>query len=340
MKFIDLTKIYIKSGKGGAGCVSFCHEKYREFGGPDGGDGGKGGDIYLSGNPKLNTLLDLKYYPHQFAKNGSPGKGKQKTGRSGVDKYIQVPLGTLVYNHQKNEFIAEILEKEDILILIGGRGGQGNLHFKTSTNRAPRMAQIGECGSEMDLRLELKMLADVGLVGFPNAGKSTLISTISNAKSKVADYPFTTLTPNLGVVKVNHTQSFVIADIPGLIKGSHQGIGLGIQFLKHIQRTSVLAFLIDCTDFAKHHPIEAYRILIAELNNFSAELMQKKQLVFLSKVDAISKNWNIDNLIREFKTIGISAFPISSVSHIGLELLKKEIVNSLGWLGKQNKAYR
>ncbi|MDH5561787.1 MAG: GTPase ObgE [Deltaproteobacteria bacterium] len=319
MKFIDIAKIYVRSGNGGKGCSSMRREKYVEFGGPDGGDGGKGGDIYFMGDASLTTLMDLRLHPHQVAKNGMPGQSKQKFGKKGNDLIIRVPLGTIISDHETGHVYLEILKEEKRLLLKGGLGGLGNIHFKTSTNQAPRYAQPGLPGEELTLKLELKLLADVGLVGFPNAGKSTFISSISNARPKVADYPFTTLIPNLGVVAVASHQSFVVADIPGIIKDAHLGTGLGHQFLRHIQRTSVLALLIDISSMAEKKPMETYEILLNELKNHSVDLQAKKRVVLLTKTDAIESGLNIDRLIEEFRDLNEEVFPISSVSNKGLK---------------------
>ncbi len=319
MKFIDTAKIYLYSGKGGAGCASMRREKFIEFGGPNGGDGGRGGDIYFQGDSSLTSLFDLRLHPHQRAGHGVAGMGDQKTGRAGTDKTIRLPLGTIIINDNTEEILLEVLEEKSSLVLKGGRGGLGNVHFKSSTNRAPRYAQPGEPGQEMCIRLELKLIADVGLVGFPNAGKSTLISAISNARPKIADYPFTTLIPNLGVVKVNDFRSFVVADIPGIIEDAHQGTGLGDRFLKHIQRTAVLAFLVDCSEFSEKDPSEIFSILLNELEQFSSDLTDKRRIVLITKIDAIRHNLNIQDIINQFKQKGEEIYPISAVTGKGLE---------------------
>jgi GTPase len=319
LKFIDTAKIYIKSGKGGAGCASMRREKFIEFGGPNGGDGGRGGDVYFKGDASLTSLFDLRLHPHQRAGNGVAGMGDQKTGKTGTDKIIRVPLGTIIINDETDEIHHEILEENSYLLLKGGRGGLGNVHFKTSTNRAPRYAQPGEPGNEICVRLELKLIADVGLVGFPNAGKSTFISAISNARPKIADYPFTTLVPNLGVVKVNDYRSFVVADIPGIIEDAHQGTGLGFRFLKHIKRTSVLALLVDSSEFIEIDPLKSFSILLNELSQFSPDLLEKKRIVLLTKTDAIRQDLNIQEIIETFKKEGEEIYPISSVTRKGLE---------------------
>jgi len=321
LKFIDTAKLKIKSGKGGPGCASMRREKYIEFGGPNGGDGGRGGSVYIVGNPSLTSLYDLRLHPHQKAGIGTAGMGDQKTGKSGKDKIINVPYGTIIIDNDTDEICMEILSDSKYLLLNGGKGGLGNVHFKSSTNRAPRYAQPGEPGSEMTIRLELKLIADVGLVGLPNAGKSTLISSISNARPKIADYPFTTLVPNLGVVSIDSFKSFVVADIPGIIEDAHKGTGLGDRFLKHIQRTSVLALLIDTSSLNELDPIKTYEVLLKELSNFSADLTIKKRIILLTKLDAVSPELDIEETIQDFKQRGEEVYPISSVSRKGLDKL-------------------
>jgi len=297
-------------------------EKFIEFGGPNGGDGGRGGNVFFQGDARLTSLFDLRLHPHQRAGNGMAGMGDQKTGKAGADKIISLPLGTVVINDNTDEVLMEILSEKTELVLKGGRGGLGNVHFKSSTNRAPRYAQPGESGQEMCVRLELKLIADVGLVGFPNAGKSTFIASISNARPKIADYPFTTLVPNLGVVKVNDYRTFVVADIPGIIENAHQGTGLGDRFLKHIQRTAVLAFLVDCSGYYDNrHPIEAFTVLLNELRRFSDDLTEKQRIVLLTKIDAVRQDLDLQNTIDQFKNMGEEVYPISSVTGKGLEQL-------------------
>jgi GTP-binding protein len=256
MKFVDYVKIHVKAGDGGRGCVSFRREKYVPRGGPDGGDGGRGGHIILKATKELNTLLDLKYQREYKAERGEHGKGSNKHGRNGEDKIIFVPVGTLVKEAETETVIADLdYDGKEVIVAKGGRGGLGNSHFATATRQAPKFAQPGEKGAEKQLILELKLLADVGFIGLPNAGKSTLISLISSAKPKIADYPFTTLVPNLGVVKLEDFRSFVVADIPGLIKGAHRGAGLGFQFLRHVERTSILLHLVDVSDILTTDPV-------------------------------------------------------------------------------------
>ena len=257
MQFVDYTKIYVKAGDGGRGCVAFRREKYVPRGGPSGGDGGRGGHIIFRASRELNTLLDLRYQREYKAKRGQHGMGKKMHGKDGEDRIIPVPVGTLIKDAGTEEVLADLdSEGVETIIAKGGRGGQGNAHFATPTRQAPKFAQPGEEGEEKNLVIELKLLADVGLIGLPNAGKSTLISVISSARPKIADYPFTTLTPNLGVVKLKDLRSFVVADIPGLIEGAHRGAGLGFQFLRHVERTSMLLHLVDASDMPETDPVE------------------------------------------------------------------------------------
>jgi len=321
VKFVDTASIEIQSGHGGAGCASFRREKFIEFGGPNGGDGGKGGDVVVQGDHRLTSLQDLRLHPHQRAGKGQSGMGDQKTGRQGDDCLIRLPLGTVLANLDTGEIMMEVMDESPKMLLKGGRGGLGNVHFKTSTNQAPRHCQPGEDGQVARLALELKIMADVGLVGFPNAGKSTFISAVSAARPKVADYPFTTLTPKLGVVKLSGFRSFVVADIPGIIDGAHEGVGLGGQFLKHIQRTKMLALLLDSSAFAPKNPMEAYEALISELGLFSEDLLEKRRLVLLTKQDALDPELNMDELKAELERRGEEVFLISSVAGQGMNSL-------------------
>ena len=286
MKFFDEAFITVQSGDGGRGCVSFRREKSVPRGGPDGGDGGKGGDVLLKSSSHRRTLYPFRFKRQFKAKNGTYGQGKQKTGRKGDDLSIEIPPGTLVIDEETNELIKDFtLPDETYIIAEGGRGGQGNSRFKSSTNRAPRFAQPGEPGQFLKLKLELKLLADVGLIGLPNAGKSTLISVISSATPKIADYPFTTLTPTLGVVSAGWGEPFVAADIPGLIEGAHTGVGLGIRFLRHVERTRVLVHLIDASIIDPQNPLAEYETINRELTSYSPQLLEKPQIVVLNKVD-------------------------------------------------------
>lgn len=287
MKFVDEASITVIAGKGGDGSASFRREKYIPFGGPDGGDGGRGGSVYLEGDSGLNTLVDFRHLRKYKAPNGQAGAGRNMTGKSGEDVFIRVPLGTIVTNEETGEILGEVTaEGKRLLVARGGKGGLGNLHFKSSTNRAPRQTVPGTPGEQRELSLELKVLADVGLLGFPNAGKSTLISAVSAAHPKVADYPFTTLYPNLGVVRIDIERSFVIADIPGLIEGAAEGAGLGIQFLKHLQRTRLLLHLVDIAPLTPaDDPVEQVRLLERELEKFDPGLLEKPRWLVFTKAD-------------------------------------------------------
>jgi GTP-binding protein len=312
--FIDSAKIFVKAGVGGTGCVSFRREKGVPKGGPDGGDGGRGGDVILRADRHLATLLDFTYRKKYQAERGEHGLGSQKTGRSAQPIIIKVPCGTIVRDSDTGQLITDLLnDGDELCIAKGGRGGQGNQHYTTSTNRAPRDFQYGEAGEERNLDLELKLLADVGLVGFPNAGKSTLISVISAAKPKIADYPFTTLVPNLGIVRYRDYDSFVVADIPGIIEGASGGKGLGLKFLKHIERTKVLAILLsaDAADIKAE-----YKILTTELKKFNAELAEKPKLVVITKMDLADKKFKLP------KFRGVKVLAISAVAQMGLDELK------------------
>lgn len=315
--FVDYVKIFCRSGKGGAGSVHFRREKFIPKGGPDGGDGGRGGHIYLKGNSQLWTLLHLKYQRHIFAGNGEPGSGARCTGKDGEDVYIEVPIGTIARNAETGEVIAEITEHGQVeMIMKGGRGGLGNWNFRSATMQTPRFAQPGEPAEEGYIILELKLLADVGLVGFPNAGKSTLLSVVSAAKPKIADYPFTTLVPNLGIVRYRDDKSFVMADIPGIIEGAHEGKGLGLRFLRHIERNSMLLFMIpaDSDDVYSQ-----YEILVNELNMYNPELLDKKRALAITKCDLI------DEQTRKSIATHLPQLPtvfISSVTGEGIENLK------------------
>lgn len=291
--FLDHAKIYIRSGDGGNGCVSFRREKYVPKGGPNGGDGGRGGDIIFKASSQLSTLVDFRYKSHYKAQRGEHGMGSLKTGKNGKDELILVPCGSIIKNSETGEVLAELLTNDqEIKLLKGGRGGKGNNHFKNSTNQAPRIAQPGEKGIEETVLIELKLIADVGLVGFPNAGKSTLISKISSAKPKIADYAFTTLVPNLGIVKYGEYESFVVADIPGIIEGASSGKGLGIQFLRHIERTRLLLFMIDATNLTnaklKKEFLKDYDTLLKELKKYEADLLDKPRIICFTKIDAVT----------------------------------------------------
>lgn len=315
--FIDYVKFYGRSGAGGAGCLHFHREKFVAKGGPDGGDGGRGGSIILRGNAQMWTLLHLKFRKHIRAENGQAGEGQNRTGADGKDEIIDVPLGTVALD-ESGKVLCEINDDgQEFVLAPGGRGGKGNLHFTTSTNQAPQYAQPGEPATEGWYVLELKLLADVGLVGFPNAGKSTLLSVVSAAKPKIADYAFTTLTPNLGVVSYRDNQSFVMADIPGIIEGASEGKGLGIRFLRHIERNSLLLFMVpaDSKDIA-----EEYRILLRELEQYNPELLDKKRLLAVSKSDMLDDE--LKSAMTKELPKGVPAVFISSITNHGITELK------------------
>ena len=315
MKFLDQAKIHIQSGNGGNGCVSFRREKFVEFGGPNGGNGGKGGDIIIKCVDGLNTLIDYRYRQHFKAKNGSPGMGSDKTGRSGEDTIIEVPRGTLILEEDNEEVIADVVNKDQSLtILKGGNGGFGNAHFKSSENQTPRTANDGENGQEKWIWLRLKLIADIGLIGLPNAGKSTLISTVSEAKPKIADYPFTTLNPVLGIAKYNDNE-LVIADIPGLIEGAHEGKGLGDRFLGHIERCNLLLHLIDANDT---DVINSWKTVRNEISAYSNELAEKKEIIVLSKSDSINEEKLDEKLIILKDYTNKDVFKMSSVTGKGI----------------------
>lgn len=325
MKFVDYVTITVRSGKGGPGSVAFRREKYEPRGGPSGGDGGAGGSVILEADEQLYTLLDLRYNRHHFAENGDPGGGGNKTGRDGADIVLRVPPGTIVRDLETDEFVAELVDHGDRFVLAqGGRGGKGNTFFKSPTNQAPRHAQPGEPGEEKEVALELRLLADVGLVGFPNAGKSTLVASISAARPKIADYPFTTLEPALGVVGVGDYQSFVIADIPGIIEGAHAGKGLGAQFLKHIERNAVLLFVIPVTS---KDLVAEYETLLNELESFNPELIDKPRMIALSKIDLLpaEEQGLLPEIAKDTFPEDVRIVSISSVAQIGLDELRRAL---------------
>lgn len=324
--FIDELEIYVEAGNGGNGCVSFRREKYVEFGGPNGGDGGKGGDVVFLVKPEFNTLLPLRSLRHYKAGRGRNGGGSNMTGASGDDLILEVPRGTVVRDRETGTLIADLTgETERVVVAHGGRGGKGNKHFASSTHRTPRFSQPGEEGERLWLRLELKMIADVGLVGFPNAGKSTLISRLSAARPKVADYPFTTLKPNLGVVAVSAFESFVIADIPGIIEGAHEGAGLGLRFLRHIERTSVLLLLIDPGN-PELGIMESFEVLRNELRSFSQRLERKQMVVALTKADVPHQHEDeLSQLMEALAGEGIPHYIISAVRGDNLKELTRDL---------------
>lgn len=315
MKFLDLARVHIRSGGGGAGCVSFRREKYVEYGGPDGGDGGRGGDVWAEAVEGLNTLIDFRYQQHFFAKSGQHGMGSQMTGRSGDDKVLRVPVGTEILEEDEETPIADLTEPgQRVLLAKGGNGGWGNLHFKTSTNRAPRKANPGQPGVERTIWLRLKLIADAGLVGLPNAGKSTFLATVSNARPKIADYPFTTLHPNLGVVGVDGRE-FVMADIPGLIEGASEGRGIGDRFLGHVERCSVLLHLVDGTS---EDVASDARTILTELDAYSPVLMSKPRVTALNKIDALDDETIAERHAALEAELGAPVHLMSSVARQGV----------------------
>ena len=329
MKFVDEASIHITAGKGGNGSASFRREKYIQYGGPDGGDGGNGGSVFLEGDSGLNTLVDFRHRRIYKAQNGVQGKGQERYGKRGEDIYIRVPLGTMVTDELAEVALGDVTEHgQRLLVARGGRGGLGNVHFKSSTNRSPRKCTPGEAGEDIQLHLEMKVLADIGLLGFPNAGKSTLISTVSAARPKVADYPFTTLYPNLGVVRVGMDSSFVIADIPGLIEGAAAGAGLGVQFLKHLQRTKLLLHLVEIAPLDEMPAEDAIRKLEQELINFDSSLGDKTRWLVFTKSDVLERAESDQIITRVLEELNWTApwFLISSVTRSGTD----ELVQSIG----------
>ncbi|MGR3617027.1 MAG: GTPase ObgE [Paracoccaceae bacterium] len=320
MKFLDLAKVYIRSGSGGGGCVSFRREKYIEYGGPDGGDGGRGGYVWAEVVDGLNTLIDFRYQQHFFAKNGQPGKGQQRTGKDGDDIILRVPVGTEILDEDQETVIADLTEVgQRVLLAKGGNGGFGNLHFKSATNQAPRRANSGQDGVERTVWLRLKLIADAGLLGMPNAGKSTFLSATSNARPKIADYPFTTLHPNLGVVGVDNAE-FVIADIPGLIAGAHEGRGIGDRFLGHVERCAVLLHLVDGTS---QDVAGDYQTIITELEAYGGHLADKPRVTVLNKVDALDEEELAEAVEALEKAAGHKVMTMSGVSRHGvIEVLR------------------
>jgi GTPase len=338
--FIDRVKIRIKGGHGGNGVTAFRREKFVPRGGPSGGDGGRGGDVWIVADASLNTLLHLRYNPDHVAGRGLHGEGSNRSGREGEDVTVRVPVGTQIFDPLTNELLCDLDEDgERWLAARGGRGGFGNAHFTTSINRAPRYHQEGSPGEEFDLQLELKLLADVGLVGFPNAGKSTFISTVSAARPKIADYPFTTLEPHLGVVDLGDFRTFVVADIPGLIEGAHEGHGLGDRFLRHIERTKLLLHLVDVSSASGRNPVSNYEVVNRELNAYDARLGAREQFVVATKIDALEGSDRLDSLKERARRDGSPFFAISSVTGAGVHELLMAIGRELD-RRRQNSANR
>jgi GTP-binding protein len=324
--FIDEVRIRVKAGDGGNGILAFRREKFVPRGGPSGGDGGRGGDIRMIASTHYNTLLHFRFNPEHTAQRGRHGEGSTKKGRDGVGIDLQVPVGTIVYDEETGEKLFDFTQAgQSFTVAKGGRGGRGNARFATSTHQTPTEHEDGKPGEEKKLRLELKLLADVGLVGFPNAGKSTLISRVSAARPKIADYPFTTLEPNLGVVSTDDQRSYVVADIPGLIEGAHEGHGLGIQFLKHIERTKVLVHLVDVSEASGRDPVRDFEIIIAELANFSDEMAHKPMLLVANKIDVAQDPSRVEALAEVARLRDLPFFTISAVTGLGLDKLKRAL---------------
>ncbi len=321
--FVDEVDIRVTAGDGGRGCVAFRREKFVPRGGPSGGDGGHGGSVYLVASPHLNTLVNFRFHPEFNARRGAHGQGSNRTGHDGEDLFIDVPVGTVVFtvspDGQTLEPLADLAhEGQRVAVARGGRGGRGNTHFATSTNRAPRRAEPGEPGDSRRLRLQLKLLADVGLVGYPNAGKSTLISRISAAKPKIADYPFTTLTPHLGVVRLSDERSFVVADVPGLIEGAHHGQGLGHRFLRHVERTKVIVYMVDVSSASGRDPGDDLEVIRRELQLFQASLIERPQVVVANKVDALDDPARLERLAEKAAEHGLPLHRVSAVTGEGV----------------------
>ena len=332
MKFIDEAKIEVIAGDGGNGVASFCREKFRPFGGPDGGDGGKGGSIWAVADRNINTLVDYRFSKLHKAKNGENGRGSDCYGKGADDIMLRMPVGTLIIDQNDGEIVADLTEHgQQVLLAKGGEGGWGNIHFKTSTNRAPRQKTEGKEGERRELRLELKVLADVGLLGMPNAGKSTFITAVSNARPKIADYPFTTLHPNLGMVRVSHEKSFVIADIPGLIEGAAEGAGLGIQFLRHLQRTRLLLHIVDLAPFDNVDPVKEAKAIVKELQKYDESLYEKPRWLVLNKLDMVpedERKKRVKDFIKRFGWKG-PVYEISALTRDGCEELVQDIYHYL-----------
>lgn len=334
---IDYVKIKVKAGDGGNGSMSFRREKYVANGGPDGGDGGRGGNVYLKVDKNTSTLLDFKYKKNYKAENGKNGEGARRSGKSGANLYISVPKGTIVRDIDKDVIVADLSEDEqEFLIAKGGKGGRGNQHFATPTRQVPNFAEAGQKGKEKNIELELKMLADVGLIGFPNVGKSTIISTVSSAKPKIANYHFTTLEPALGVVKSKSGQPFVMADIPGIIEGASEGIGLGIKFLKHIERTRLLLHVIDVTGSEGRNPVEDFNKINDELKKYSEKLSKKTQVVVANKMDSLSDNYLLEELEKVCNSKELKLFKVSAVTKQGLDELVEYLANELNNIPKED----
>lgn len=327
MAFVDEAKFFVKAGDGGNGCVSFRREKYVPKGGPDGGDGGRGGSVIIQASGRLGSLIDFRYRSHFIAQNGAHGKGKKRHGRKAEDYILHVPVGSIIKNAETGEILADLVhDQQQIVVARGGKGGGGNVHYASASNRTPRRAGKGVPGEEFWLLIELKLLADVGLIGLPNAGKSTLLSKLSAANPKVADYPFTTLDPQLGVMNLDYRGQCIIADIPGLIEGAHAGAGLGHKFLRHIERTRILLHVIDSSAL-EGDPLEQYHVLEKELHLYSEELSGRHRLVLLNKIDLLDSPGQLEELVARFQQKEIDVLVISAATGQGLDLLKEKIAD-------------
>jgi len=334
--FVDTAKIFIKAGDGGNGAVSFRREKYVPFGGPDGGDGGNGGNVVFVVNPGLHTLMDFKYKKHFKAESGMNGQGSNKRGKDGEDLIIEVPPGTLIKDAETGKILADMVDENDRKILAyGGKGGKGNARFATAVRQTPRFAQQGQKGMERWVVLELKLIADVGLIGFPNVGKSTILSILTSAQPKIANYHFTTLAPNLGVVKVSTGQSFVLADIPGLIEGAHEGVGLGHDFLRHIERTRMLIHVLDISGIEGRDPLDDFDKINKELSLYSPKLLERPQVVAANKMDLPNSQENLELLKKKLQPMGIKVFPVSAALNKGFDALLMEVTRMLEELPPQ-----
>jgi GTPase len=335
MAFIDEAKFFVKGGDGGNGCVSFRREKFVPKGGPDGGDGGDGGDVIIKASGRLGSLIDFRYRSHFSGERGSHGQGKKKHGKNGADCIVNVPVGSLIKDAETDEIIADLIEDEQYLIVAkGGDGGGGNTHYATSTNRVPRIAGKGKPGVERWLRIELKLLADIGLIGLPNAGKSTLLSMLSAAQPKIASYPFTTLEPHLGVMQFENHAPHIIADIPGLIEGAHKGAGLGHKFLKHIERTKILLHIVDASKTIDEI-VEDHQTIEQELSRFNETLLNRRKLILLNKIDLLEDKSHFEKLLKIFDNKDVSVLAISALTGSGIHELKKYLVKVLEqWFGE------
>ena len=335
--FIDRAKIKIKAGDGGNGVTAFRREKFVPRGGPSGGDGGRGGDVWLESDEGLNTLLHLRYNPEHKAERGKHGEGSNRHGKDGADIIVKVPVGTQIFDVESGDLLYDFTEPDQrFLAAKGGKGGWGNAHFATPTRRAPRYHYTGRPGGEKELQLELKLIADVGLVGFPNAGKSTLISVISAAKPKIADYPFTTLEPNLGVVDLGDFKTFVVADIPGLIEGASEGAGLGDRFLRHVERTKLILHLVDVSSFSGRDPVEDYEIINRELANYSPDLATRPQIIVATKIDALDEPERLEALKKRAAKDRKEFFEISSIANRGVKELVSAVAKKLDEVASEN----